>query len=229
VFGFGFPRTVFRVSFAEEGLIVATGMNPADRLLDIRRDILRLQRILLRVTTAVDALADEGELDTEPVTSQGRFNREFTVFQQRIAARQLLLSAIRSGALLPRDEAGLQSIEAGFQSTEADDDDIPSDGDELLPDIDVIFPGIDPAPELAAVTSGSPTVQLPADLAATARSVTARRTRSATARRPTAVSEAHQIARNQALAWNLQRRRLQRELSTARRIAERRREEEEDR
>jgi hypothetical protein len=85
--------------------------SPADKILNIQRDLLRIQSRVLRVMADVDTLATELNPDPVPPGSCRRFDGDILLYGQRRAARRLLVHAVNAGALLPRDALGF-TIEA---------------------------------------------------------------------------------------------------------------------
>eukprot|EP00978_Attheya_sp_CCMP212_P014755 scaffold37761_cov49-Attheya_sp.AAC.4 len=91
--------------------------SPADKILAIQRDLLRIQTRVLRVTDDIETLAAELNPTPPAPGSPVGFERDILLYNQRRAARRLLVHAVNAGALLPRDALGF-TIEAASSDDE---------------------------------------------------------------------------------------------------------------
>ena len=82
-------------------------LTPVDQLIEIKTELLRIQRSVLVTMTAIDALTadlqDTTNLPAEPNTEQQRI----LLYFQRQAARALMEHAASAGALLPDGALGI--------------------------------------------------------------------------------------------------------------------------
>ena len=80
---------------------------PVEQLIEIKTELLRIQRSVLMTMTAIDALTadlqDTTTVPAEPTTEQERI----LLYFQRQAARALMEHAASAGALLPDGALGL--------------------------------------------------------------------------------------------------------------------------
>eukprot|EP00978_Attheya_sp_CCMP212_P025802 scaffold83770_cov33-Attheya_sp.AAC.2 len=218
-------------------------MTPTQRIVALQRDILKIQRLLLRVNRSIDQLAQALPIP-EPgaSTESDYFNLDLLGFEQRIVARNLLHQAIEAGALLPDqardwdDDNNVAEPENFDEQEDWEDEGHLDEGTkteaEPAPSPEIVAsaaiePSIPPEP-VAAASDVSATVGGNNRVRVHIRSTTtARRLPQATLH---ITEEAHQGARNLAYTWSIQRqiaRQTQQAAVSRERIARRQRQENE--
>jgi hypothetical protein len=96
-----------------------TPQSPVDQLIEIKTDLLRIQRTVLETLTAVDKLTADLQQPTHAPVEPETEEQRILLYFQRQAARALMEHAASAGAFLPEDALGL-TIEGGRPTDDND-------------------------------------------------------------------------------------------------------------